>query len=349
MRLHPSKGKGKRKASPSPSSSSVEDDSITDTSRPVVKRIRLSSPARVKQAAMAKMVSKSKLSSSSKGLAGFTALVNNANLSAARMETNHGLRSGSSSLRSRGGGASAKSKAEKTEDGFSVGMIVFLVVGIMENSDAGLSDSASFRPVYCLRSDVDISPVALTGMKQSSLCLMKDSGFDFLSSDTYSIIDNKLCILFPDLFDWICESEPDDATTSSWLIYDRSLPTGFDIMTAFTREPVPSQILKKWRPIVPLQQISTSNKDSDVEDMSSDDAKGPLSFPSIPPPPSQLRWNRSEDEVEEDIISISTDSVSDDEQPAPVVNASTPPYVNTIQDYFNSSMNFGDEGNPWIS
>ncbi|KAF8801926.1 hypothetical protein BYT27DRAFT_7261566 [Phlegmacium glaucopus] len=250
-------------------------------------------------------------------------------------------------------------------------MIVFLVVGILENSDVSLSDSASFCPVYSLRSDVDISPVALTGMKQSSLCLMKDSGFDFLSSDTYSIIDNKLHILFPDLFDWICESEPDNATTSSWLICmkppysqrslavysdDWSLPTGFDIMTAcklakskvgvqnqvlylVTREPVPSQILKKWCPIVPLQQISTSNKDSDVEDMSSDDAKGETSS----------LISGSEDEVEEDIISISTDSVSDDEQPAPVVNASTPPYVNTIQDYFNSSMNFGDEGNPWIS
>ena len=114
MRLRPSTGKGKRKASPSLSPSSVEEESIPDQSRPVIKKLRLSSPARVKQAALAKIVSKSKLSSSSKGLAGFTAMVNNANLSAARMETNHGLRSGSSSSRSRSGGVSAKAKAGKT-------------------------------------------------------------------------------------------------------------------------------------------------------------------------------------------------------------------------------------------
>ena len=110
-----------------------------------------------------------------------------------------------------------------------------------------LSDSSSFHPVYRLQSDVDVSPVALTGMKQSGLCVMKDSGFEFLSSNTYSIIDQKLSNLFPDLFDWMCKSEPDDALTSSWLICmkpsyarkslivysdDRSLPTGFDIMTA---------------------------------------------------------------------------------------------------------------------
>lgn len=32
-----------------------------------------------------------------------------------------------------------------------------------------------------------------------------------------------------------------------------------------------------------------------------------------------------------------------------VANAPTPPYVNSIKDTFNSSMNFGDEENPWIS
>jgi len=63
------------------------------------KRSRLSSPARVRQAALAKV--KAKSGSSSKGLAGFAALVNNANLSAARAETNRGLRSGSSSSNAR--------------------------------------------------------------------------------------------------------------------------------------------------------------------------------------------------------------------------------------------------------
>lgn len=116
MNLRSSKGKGKRKASPSPSSSSVEEDSTPDQSHPSTKRFRLSSPACVKQAALAKMVGKSKASSPSKGMAGFAALVNNANLSAACSETNRGLRpqAGSSSSRSRSGGASAKPKAVKT-------------------------------------------------------------------------------------------------------------------------------------------------------------------------------------------------------------------------------------------
>ncbi len=48
----------------------------------------------------------------SKGLAGFAALINNTNLSAARIETNTGLHSGSSSKRSRGG-AGSQSKAGK--------------------------------------------------------------------------------------------------------------------------------------------------------------------------------------------------------------------------------------------
>jgi hypothetical protein len=107
-------------------------------------------------------------------------------------------------------------------------------------------DSSSFHPIYGLQSDVDISPIALTGMKQSGLCVMKGSGINFLSTDTYSTIDDKLRNLFPNLFDWIIESEPYDSTTSSWLICmrppyrkslvvysdDRSLPTGFDIITA---------------------------------------------------------------------------------------------------------------------
>ena len=75
---------------------------------------------------------------------------------------------------------------------------------------------------------------------------MKGAGFEFLSTDTYSTIDEKLRNLFPNLFDWIMESEPYDATTYSWLICmkppyrkslvvysdDRLLPTGFDIITA---------------------------------------------------------------------------------------------------------------------
>jgi hypothetical protein len=100
--------KGKRKASPSPSSSAEESDENIPLVR---KRTRLGSPARVKQAAMAKVASTSRKSSSSKGLAGFAALVNNSSLSAAKAEMTRGLRSGSSSGFRRGVGA--KSKEEK--------------------------------------------------------------------------------------------------------------------------------------------------------------------------------------------------------------------------------------------
>lgn len=80
-------------------------------------------------------------------------------------------------------------------------------------------------------------------MKQSGLC-MKSSGFDFHPNDTYAVLDEKLQNLFPKLFDWLCESESYDATTSSWLICfkpprkplavysDDRLPTGDDIITA---------------------------------------------------------------------------------------------------------------------
>ena len=101
--------KGKRKASPSPSpsSSSVDNDNGLSVH---TKRLRRSSPARVRQVALAKVASKSRPGSSSKGLAGFAALVNNANLSAARAETSRGLRSSSSS---RIRGIVAKSRDEK--------------------------------------------------------------------------------------------------------------------------------------------------------------------------------------------------------------------------------------------
>src|SRR5258705_13948670 len=65
------KGKGKRKASLSPSPSLAE-DSDSDVALLAHKKIRLGSPARIKQVALAKVASKT--GSSSKGLAGFAAL-----------------------------------------------------------------------------------------------------------------------------------------------------------------------------------------------------------------------------------------------------------------------------------
>ena len=83
----------------------------------------------------------------------------------------------------------------------------------------------------------------------------------------------------------------------------------FDIYILVTREPIPSQILKKWCPIVPLQGLSTSKRDSGIENLSSDASEdspsSPIAGPFLLPPPSQLHQNRSEDEVAEDIINIS--------------------------------------------
>ena len=112
MHRRASKGKGKRLASPSPSLSPADDDDdATLANSHQIKCSRLTSPVRVKQIALAKVESKSKSSSSLKGLAGFSALVNNVNLLAAQTETIHGLQSGSSSTRLRG--STSRSKAGK--------------------------------------------------------------------------------------------------------------------------------------------------------------------------------------------------------------------------------------------
>jgi len=76
--------------------SSDESDTALNERRPT-KKVRPNSPARVKQAAMDKV---SKLASSSKGMAGFAAMISSSSLSAARNETNQGFHSGSSSKRS---------------------------------------------------------------------------------------------------------------------------------------------------------------------------------------------------------------------------------------------------------
>jgi len=262
-------------------------------------------------------------------------------------------------------------------------MIVFLVVGVMENApemDVTVTAPA-FHPVYCLRSEVDVSPLALTGMKQSGLCVLRESGFEFHSTDTYSTIEDKLRVLFPKLFNWISISEPDNTDTSSWLICmkapysrkslivysdDQSLPTGFDIITAcqlsrskvgvqnrvlylVTRDPVPSRIAITWRPSVSstlrLGGSSRSKLELDsesvleIEDTDSDSAED-QSF-GLP-----LAVNQVEDD-----IGVQTDEDWDKLQVAPLVNAPTPPsmLVDTIHDPFNSSLNFDDDENPWIT
>jgi len=113
-------------------------------------------------------------------------------------------------------------------------MIVFLVVGVttvcfifyfrspnlynyLEYSSRGELDLIPSS--NCLQNDVDISPIALTGMKQSGLCVIKGSGgFEFHPDDTYSVLDEKLWNHFPKLFDWLCKLEAYDTINSSWLV-----------------------------------------------------------------------------------------------------------------------------------
>ena len=103
--------KGKQKATRSVSLSSSSAEDATDQG-PSTKRSHLHSPVRVKQIMMAKLASKS--GSSLKGLASFASLVNNANLTAARVETNWGLRSStSSSSKVSRGGSSTQPRADK--------------------------------------------------------------------------------------------------------------------------------------------------------------------------------------------------------------------------------------------
>ena len=104
--------KGKRKASPPASPAVVplfsdESDTAPNNRHPT-KKARLSSPARVRKAAMGKAGSTSKPGSSSTGMEGFAALIKSASLSAARKETVEGLRSGSSSKQSRSAGPQSK-------------------------------------------------------------------------------------------------------------------------------------------------------------------------------------------------------------------------------------------------
>jgi hypothetical protein len=85
------------------SQSSDGEDSIRQTRS--AKRSRKSSPARVKSAALAKVMKKS---SSSKGMAGFSALLNSTKLSAASTESTRGRNSRSSSGRAHAVGSNAE-------------------------------------------------------------------------------------------------------------------------------------------------------------------------------------------------------------------------------------------------
>jgi len=85
------------------SQSSDGEDGIQQTRS--AKRSRKSSPARVKSVALAKVMRKS---SSSKGMAGFSALLNSSKLSAASTESTRGRTSRSSSGRAHAVGSNAE-------------------------------------------------------------------------------------------------------------------------------------------------------------------------------------------------------------------------------------------------
>lgn len=78
--------------------------------------------------------------------------------------------------------------------------------------------------------------------------------------------------------------------------------------TLVTRYPVPAATLLEWKPRISLAQDPAMNKDSSVDD-SDNDTPSPT-FSTVPLPSNQRslrrRHDRSEDEVEQDIISISS-------------------------------------------
>ena len=78
--------------------------------------------------------------------------------------------------------------------------------------------SSSFHPAYHLRSEVDISPIAVTGMIQSGLAVRRNSGFQFCPSDSYSVCDAIIWSQFPRLFDYINEHNDDEVSESPWLV-----------------------------------------------------------------------------------------------------------------------------------
>lgn len=79
-----------------------------------------------------------------------------------------------------------------------------------------------------------------------------------------------------------------------------------------TRECVPKAILNDWRPSVSSNKDSVSNETPDIEDSSSDgERSSPFMYSLQVPFPLSQRPRRnartgSEDEVEQDVISIST-------------------------------------------
>ena len=101
--------------------------------------------------------------------------------------------------------------------------------------------------MYWLHEHVDISPCSLAGMKQSGLCVIKDTGIKFFLSNDSAAVEKTLCSLFPRLFAYLQESHSNIIELSFWLICicpsyscksldvysdDQALPKGSDIISA---------------------------------------------------------------------------------------------------------------------
>ncbi len=133
-----------------------------------------------------------------------------------------------------------------------------------------------------------------------------------------------------------------------------------------TRDPVPTQVLKLWRPRSLLKSGSTSNiAKSDIDDTSPNNSGDDTSSIGSTPLKCRRRKASGTVKVKNELVVIDISGkqlitalklkiyhrcVTDDEwdAPAPVPNAPTPPFVETVNDTFNSLMNFADDVNPWI-
>lgn len=100
------KGKGKRPPSPNPATSDGGSDDGVQNQIVPSKKLRIVSPERINSRLFSS--AQNATSSSSKGLAGFASLINRSSLSAAKTETNRGLKSSTSGRLGRAG-ANAKS------------------------------------------------------------------------------------------------------------------------------------------------------------------------------------------------------------------------------------------------
>lgn len=109
-------------------------------------------------------------------------------------------------------------------------------------------------PIYSIAHSVDLTAGDIAAYKQSKLCVMRNEGFAFRSTDTFSQVSSLLRSALPELFDYLLSveldagSDDEEQYLSSWLVCirrnyvkigttldvysDDSLPNGDDIVNA---------------------------------------------------------------------------------------------------------------------